>query len=65
MSRNRIVKAFSALGKVMSSVGNQQDWVGSELGVTEGEYTALQANVRRQFQWNGWFTEEALLYLLT
>jgi hypothetical protein len=63
MSKDRIIKAFSALGKVMFSIGNQQDWVGYELGVTEDEYAALQANVRRQFQWNGWFTEEAVLHV--
>ncbi len=63
MSKERIIKAFSALGKVMLSVGNQQDWSGYELGVTEDEYTALQANVRRQFQWNGWFAEEAVLHV--
>jgi hypothetical protein len=64
MTRERIISAFSTLGKVIYSVGNQKEWVGYELGVTEDEYKALQENVKRQFQWNGWFTEEAVCHVL-
>lgn len=63
MTRDRIIKAFSALGKVMLSIGKGEEWKGYKLGVTEDEYHALQLNVKRQFQWNGWFTEEAVCHV--
>jgi hypothetical protein len=63
MTRERIIKAFSALGKVMLSIGKSEEWKGYTLGVTEDEYQTLQLNVKRQFQWNGWFTEEAVCHV--
>ena len=58
-----LIKAFDTLGKVMFAIGDSKPWGGYELGVTEEEYQSLVSNVKRQFQWNGWFTETAVLHV--
>ncbi len=63
MNKSQVITAFDALGKVLLSIGNQKEWVGYELGVTQEEYEKLQALVRRQFYLNGWFTEAAVLHV--
>lgn len=63
MVKEKIITAFDALGKVLLSIGNQKEWVGYELGVTQEEYEKLQGLVQRQFYLNGWFSEEAVLHV--
>ncbi len=63
MLKEKIITAFDALGKVLLSIGNQKEWVGYELGVTQEEYEKLQGLVQRQFYLNGWFSEEAVLHV--
>jgi len=63
MNKEQVITAFEALGKVLLSIGNQKEWIGYELGVTQEEYEKLQALVKRQFYLNGWFTEEAVLHV--
>ena len=63
MVKEKIITAFDALGKVLLSIGNQKEWVGYELGVTQEEYEKLQGLVQRQFYLNGWFTEAAVLHV--
>ena len=63
MNKAQVITAFDALGKVLLSIGNQNEWKGYGLGVTQEEYEKLQELVRRQFYLNGWFTEEAILHV--
>jgi hypothetical protein len=63
MNKAQVITAFDALGKVLLSIGNQKEWVGYELGVTQEEYEKLQGLVQRQFYLNGWYTEAAVLHV--
>ncbi len=41
----------------MCSVGNDETWTSYETGVTQFEYDALNALIKKQVNFNGWFTE--------
>ena len=58
MERDRIIKGFVQLGKLMFSLGSEQEWSGFELGTTEDEYLKLKGVIGRQFFYNGWFTKQ-------
>ncbi|MBI1837006.1 MAG: acyl-CoA reductase [Flavobacteriia bacterium] len=64
MKRERIIKGFVQLGKLMISLGNEYEWKGFEVGTTEDEYNKLKEIVSRQFFYNGWFTKENVLQSL-
>ena len=63
MNKEQIITAFDGLGKILLAIGNQEEWIGYELGVTREEYEGLQSLVKRQFHLNGWFTEGAVLHV--
>jgi hypothetical protein len=58
MNQERIITAFASLGKVLQSIGNNEEWQGFGIGLTQEEYLSLDALVCRQKSINGWFTEE-------
>lgn len=60
MKKEAIITAFSQLGKVFASLGNQEDWKDFSLGLTEEEYVRIQTVINRQFHLNGWFTKDSV-----
>lgn len=50
--------ALTQLGMVMRSLGAGSPWPGHGIGLSEGEYAALDDAIRRARQHNGWATEE-------
>jgi hypothetical protein len=52
------VKALGKLGKILSSIGENRNWAGFDMGITEDEYNALEDLTRRVHVFNGWFTEK-------
>jgi hypothetical protein len=65
MERKEIVAGFVQLGKLMSALGHSGTWNDYSLGVSEREYNELQELIKRQKQFNGWFTEESVCRSLT
>ena len=52
------VKALDKLGKILSSIGENRNWKGFDLGITENEYNDLEELTRSVRVFNGWFTEK-------
>ena len=57
-SLNEKRAALGQLGVVMTAIGRSEAWPGHSIGLSEGEYTELDAVVRGARVQNGWFTEE-------
>lgn len=60
MSKHNIFYALEALGKVMVNLGTDQDHKNHDWGITEEEHLKLLTTINKQFQYNGWFTKEAV-----
>jgi hypothetical protein len=58
VKRTIFIKGFAQLGKLMRSLGENNDWIGFDSGVTELEYDSLNELINRQVNYNGWFTEK-------
>lgn len=52
------ISGFVQLGKLMTALGNNEEWSGFSVGTTAEEYQKLQALINKQFVLNGWFTKE-------
>ncbi len=55
-----MITAFAQLGKVLTSLGNKEDWKDFSLGLTEDEYVKIQTVINKQFHLNGWFTKDSV-----
>jgi hypothetical protein len=64
VDRVQEIKGFSQLGKLMVSLGKEENWSSFEVGTTEEEYLKLQYIIARQFSYNGWFTKDNVLKAL-
>ena len=64
MDRVQEIKGFSQLGKLMVSLGKEENWSSYAIGATEEEYLKLQHIIARQFSYNGWFTKDNVLKAL-
>lgn len=62
MSFTQRINSLVQLGKVLSAVGNRQEWTDFELGITEEEYSNLVEKTRTVRHHNGWFTEREVLF---
>lgn len=60
MSEHNIFSALEALGRVMVNLGTDQEHKNQDWGITEQEHLDLLTTVNKQFQYNGWFTKEAV-----
>lgn len=60
IERAIIVEVFSKLGVFLRDIGQNKDWSGYSLGITESEYLEFDQLVKKQVQWNGWFTEDSV-----
>jgi len=60
MSDHNIFSALEALGKVMVNLGTDQEHNNHDWGITEEEHLKLLTTINKQFQYNGWFTKEAV-----
>lgn len=58
MNLEQRVKALEKLGKILSSIGDNKNWQGFDMGVTEDEYNALEELTKGVRIFNGWFTEK-------
>jgi len=58
VKQEEIIGGFAQLGKLMRSLGNNDEWKDFTVGITESEYDALIHTINRQFSYNGWFTKE-------
>jgi hypothetical protein len=58
------ISGFAQLGKLMTALGNEENWAGFSIGATEIEYQKLQGIIGKQFVLNGWFTKENVLQSL-
>jgi hypothetical protein len=56
--REKIIKGIDQLSAVMRSLGESKSWEDYSLGLTEQEYEDLNDLIRKQKQFNGWFTED-------
>ncbi|MEY3238395.1 MAG: hypothetical protein RI883_2496 [Bacteroidota bacterium] len=56
MKQEELITGFTQLGSLMVSLGNEEKWNGFISGVTEEEYENLISLVKKQFYFNGWFT---------
>lgn len=55
------INALVRLGRVMSSIGNEKDWQGFDLGITADEYEKLKLVVNEAKIHNGWFERSEVL----
>jgi hypothetical protein len=56
VKQEELITGFTQLGSLMVSLGNEEKWNGFISGVTEEEYENLISLVKKQFYFNGWFT---------
>jgi len=59
------ISGFVQLGKLMSALGKEENWIDYSIGATEIEYQKLQGLIGKQFVLNGWFTKENVLQSLS
>ncbi len=57
MERNQLITAFAQLGQVMLHLGENKEWPGFQIGLSEQEYNDLDLLLRSQQSFNGWFIE--------
>ena len=55
------INALVRLGNVMTAIGNEDDWKGFELGITEDEFQNLKVAVNQAKIHNGWFEKSEVL----
>ena len=60
MKKSTIIKSLDQLSVICDHLGENKNWPGFSIGITEAEYQQLQQIILRQFHLNGWFTEEAV-----
>jgi hypothetical protein len=58
VKREEIISVFSQLRKSLLSIGENVGWKGYSSGITEDEYNQLIELIKREKQFNPWFTEE-------
>lgn len=58
VKREEIISVFNQLRKSLLSVSENSGWKGYSSGITEEEYEQLIALIRKEKQFNPWFTEE-------
>lgn len=60
MKKSNFIQAFNQLSFVLDALGENQQWTGFSLGITEQEYSDIQVIINKQFHYNGWFTKESV-----
>jgi hypothetical protein len=60
VKNERHVEAFGKLGSLFQLLGEEKNWTGYSLGITQEEYERLQVLIHKQFSLNGWFTKESV-----
>ncbi|MFN5418532.1 MAG: acyl-CoA reductase [Flavobacteriia bacterium] len=60
MKRTNFIQAFHQLSLVLDQLGENKEWPGFEIGITENEYNDIQVVIYKQFHYNGWFTKESV-----
>jgi len=58
VKQKEIISAFTQLGKLMVSLGNEKSWDDYSNGLTQKEYNDALELIERQKSFNGWFTKE-------
>lgn len=61
VKREEIISIFSQLRKSLLSITENVGWKGYSSGITEEEYNQLIALIKKEKQFNPWFTEENML----
>ncbi len=64
MSITERVKDLVQLGKVMAHLGEDKEWNGYDLGLTEQEYDDLNVVIQRHKHINGWFEPEQIRHAM-
>ncbi len=52
------ISAFVQLGKIFKELGEQKEWSGYDIGLSEEEYQSFSQMIKYVKNHNGWFTEE-------
>lgn len=63
MKQKDIIDGFVQLGKIMSAIAQEESY-NPTLNCTEELYTQLNSVINKQYQYNGWFTKESVLFSL-
>lgn len=64
MKKETTITLLQRLGTLFGALGDERSWTGFETGLTEEEYTALQAVINREQIHNPWFTKASVLFAL-
>lgn len=60
MIQEDFIQVFHQLGRIFDQLGNNKEWSGYDLGITEDEFQQFNTLILKQKQFNGFFTEEAV-----
>jgi hypothetical protein len=64
VKKEQLIDLFSKLGELFRSLGQDADWPGFEIGLTEEEYRNFRELIAREHIHNPWFTKSAIQFSL-
>jgi len=64
VKKEQLIDLFSKLGELFRSLGQDAEWPGFEIGLTEEEYRNFRELIAREHIHNPWFTKSAIQFAL-